>query len=311
MLLQSRARSAFTLIELLVVIAIIAVLIALLLPAVQAVRQTAARIQCANNVKQIALATHLLDESLNTLPPLTAPSQTSPNTVGPFAGNIGFTVFTCLLPYIEQSALYELSVSYTQANGGYTTVGPTTPHYQAVKTYLCPSDPEGGAGRGAYDGIGGPTQWGISNYAANYYAFGTPATPSVEGANKIPASFPGGVSNVIFFTERYGNCTNTNNTSEVYTSLWADSTNEWRPVFCTNSLTRTPAAAGYPACALFQVQPNWLTGCDASTAQSPHSGGIQVGMGDGSVRFVNASISAATWATACNPQAGVPLGSDW
>jgi prepilin-type processing-associated H-X9-DG protein len=62
---------------------------------------------------------------------------------------------------------------------------------------------------------------------------------------------------------------------------------------------------------MFQVQPNYLTQCDPARAQSPHPGGINVCMGDGSVRFVSSGISAATWASACDPQDGVPLGADW
>ena len=63
-------------------------------------------------------------------------------------------------------------------------------------------------------------------------------------------------------------------------------------------------------CNLFQVQPDWARSCDSTRPQSPHAGGINVCLGDGSVRFVAVGISAATWAQACDPRDGTPLGSE-
>jgi hypothetical protein len=62
---------------------------------------------------------------------------------------------------------------------------------------------------------------------------------------------------------------------------------------------------------LFQVQPDFLGSCDPARPQSPHTAGINACLGDGSVRFVAATISATTWANACDPQDGAVLGSDW
>ena len=319
--MDSSPRRGFTLIELLVVIAIIAVLVALLLPAVQKVREAANRMECGNNLRQLGVAIHNMESTYKRFPPLCAPNQTSRITrPGPFNGKIGFTVFALMLPFVEQDAVYRDAITYTEAHGGFTTEGPGTPQYWVIKTYQCPSDAMLGNGRGAYDGIGRPTGWGLSNYAANYLVFGDPKAADaagvidadrVQGASTLARSFPDGTSNTIMFTERYGNCTSTGRTNAVYTSLWADSTSYWRPVFCINNLARTASTAGYLPCALFDVQPDWFTGCDPSRAQSPHAGGIQVCMADASVRFVSASISRTTWEQACDPRDGNPLGADW
>src|SRR5262245_48298410 len=112
-----RARAAFTLIELLVVIAIIAILIALLVPAVQKVREAAARTQCINNMKQVVLACHALQDVKKVLPPGSAVCADPANggCFTPATGVYGRHIYTWahfLLPYIEQVALYNsLSLS--------------------------------------------------------------------------------------------------------------------------------------------------------------------------------------------------------
>jgi prepilin-type N-terminal cleavage/methylation domain-containing protein/prepilin-type processing-associated H-X9-DG protein len=128
---RSTGRAGFTLIELLVVIAIIAILIGLLLPAVQKVREAAARIQCANNLKQIGLAAHTYHDANKRLPPggLVSPNAVNASTgygpatyfpagdQGPFTGALVF-----LLPYVEQGNIYNQILSLpTQANGKSST----------------------------------------------------------------------------------------------------------------------------------------------------------------------------------------------
>src|SRR6202046_3443770 len=106
MSLPSSRRRGFTLIELLVVIAIIAILIALLVPAVQKVREAAARTQCQNNLKQLGLAFHNFENVRKTFPPFGFDFATAPDPANPYgAQKTGHSALTQILPYIEQGSL--------------------------------------------------------------------------------------------------------------------------------------------------------------------------------------------------------------
>ncbi len=210
-----RSRRAFTLIELLVVIAIIAILIGLLLPAVQKVREAAARMTCSNNLKQLALAAHNYDSTYQTLPP-------GFNSAS-YCGCLAY-----LLPYIEQDNIYKMIPSTlltVPATGGVWWGGGWAAANNSVKTFLCPSDggrdtpstgvfayftTTSGGMTGGYFGGTLPTL-GRTNYAASAGAlgdvtgfYGTWKGPFYSNSKVSVAAMPDGTSNTIAFGEILG-----------------------------------------------------------------------------------------------------------
>jgi prepilin-type N-terminal cleavage/methylation domain-containing protein len=143
-------RSGFTLVELLVVIAIIGILIALLLPAVQAAREAARRLQCTNNMKQMGLALHNYHDTYKAMPWMRGPSNDGTRNTRPLGNEQTIGAFMHILPFLEQGPLYDI-ISKPLTVGANTAMpfGPPrdffwyTPWTLDVPVYCCPSAPKG------------------------------------------------------------------------------------------------------------------------------------------------------------------------
>ena len=329
----NRERGGFTLVELLVVITIIGILIALLLPAVQAAREAARRMQCGNNLKQIGMATHMADEANGLLPPL-GPEDINGNAVmpppSPYTGVTGPSVFYWLLPYMEQGGIFDLGKKYgtmvAQLVSGGPLYGPGT---KPVHTFLCPSDPTGAFNSGfpaptTNNQVGGkgPPVWAASCYAANYLVFGEPngatADARMRGKGSLARTFPDGISNTLMFAERYANCGNSGTVEGTWWSGWATCSYDYRPTFCTNDYAQEPSGPGYlgdpsptTGCLTPQDTPDWLSTCQSRRTQSGHPGAINVCVGDASVRTVSTSVDRWVWAQVCDPRDGQIITGAW
>ncbi|HWG45192.1 MAG TPA: DUF1559 domain-containing protein [Gemmataceae bacterium] len=286
------ARTAFTLIELLVVIAIIAILIGLLLPAVQKVREAAARMQCSNNLKQLGIAMHNYHDTNQVLPW---------GTPGGSAQCCWGTWQVLIMPYIEQANLGNRYQAWGNVNGPRYSSAPNTTYVtnQRLKMLTCPSDIPNSP-------FGNLTN---HNYAVNYGRIAVYTATSGAGGSPfghgrsltLPTIFDG-TSNTIMLAEViqgqrrdlrgfgwWGDASgfttlagpNTSLPDRIYTSYYCDS--------------RLPN----PPCAV-------STGSAPTNffARSRHTQGVNAVMCDGSVHFVNNSVTVTIWRALGTPQGG-------
>jgi len=308
-----RRHCGFTLIELLVVIAIIAILIGLLLPAVQKVREAGSRLKCSNQMKQITLGTHTYHSAANRFPAMYVGSGASHASA---ASAENMTVFFAILPHLEEGNLYK------QADGkGIGTVAAST----VIRTYLCTSATV------SANGVYRDPWWAVAHYAANYQVFGNPDAGdnmgNMGGKPTLANSFSDGTSNTIMYAEKYGMCgLSSSSDNAPYGNIWVHGNYivKYMPMFAYGNRAGTvgytaqglsgwgPALGKVGASSMFQVRPDpHLTACDWAVAQTPHSTFIQVGLADGSVRSVAATIKPATWWSALTPSGGESVPADW
>ena len=332
-------RTAFTLIELLVVIAIIAILIGLLLPAVQKVREAAARAKCQNNLKQLTLGTHNYHDAVMALPygarSLTAPSYPGPkspvpndgSSPGNFDWNNDHTWYVPILPYIEQQNTFNL---YNMKTGLSTNINMPARQVKMV-AFQCPTDiglqenefssPTWSRVRSNY-----VCNWGNTNYQQTNKSDGT-TTINFGGApfsfvkGKTLTSITDGTSNTLMFSETTvigpeggwgGPLSDVSiaSSGQAFMGFYPPNLKGCDDIarFYLNGDVNG-ARNGRPGTGgvINKMCPTVNTDQASYSARSKHTGGVIASMCDGSVRVVNNNVDILTWRAASTATGGESL----
>ena len=316
-----RKRHGFTLIELLVAIAIVGILIGLLLPAVQAAREAARRLQCTNNLKQLGLGVLNYESSHGALPP---------QQVLSFTGNVvswksQWGVTSRLAPYLDQGPLYN-AINFALKSGaaGNTTVASTN-----LAMLLCPSEINQKPFTST-SSAGVVRTYGVSNYGwceGDWYVYGGPGSPLTRSAfgpnlSRRFAEVTDGLSQTIFaaevktYTPAYHDCPSV--VPMALASPWAvpDPASILMVIRNAPTVCKSPASGhtrwvngnsfydGFTTAQPPNSEGADLTSIDeddggptysAVTSRSFHAGGVNTLFGDGSVRFLKSSIDWKNW----------------
>ena len=287
---------AFTLIELLVVIAIIAILIGLLLPAVQKVREAAARMKCSNNLKQLGLGLHNYHDTNLAFPPGQPQGYFRANWYNPPTRDFDRSCWIGpLLPFIEQSAMGAQYEAFLLTLPTYTCFAPFAP--LVISTFVCPSDPNSPkvSDQGAHSnyvtclGSGYATPGGSdgANLDGIFYGFShvrlTDITDGTSSTLLLSELLQSPDKSNPYTPDLRGRIWNSIHAGTEFSTIYPpNSTVGDNPMGYCNPLPRAPCGA--------QSRSNAF-----SLARSMHSGGVNACLADGSVRFFSDSITPSVW----------------